>query len=79
MQPPASQPGFADPDWSAEAFLAGLKEIIPAVQRLQCKQIILLSGKRIEGAAPGKQHTAAIEALKRAADISERGEYRRRD
>lgn len=60
--------GFADPS-GADAFLAGVKEILPAVQRLQCKQIILLSGKRIEGAAAGSQHTAAIEALKRAADL----------
>jgi hydroxypyruvate isomerase len=36
---------------------------------LQCKQIILLSGKRIEGAPPQSQHTASIEALKRAADV----------
>ncbi len=36
---------------------------------MQCKQIILLSGKRIEGAPPRSQHTASIEALKRAADV----------
>ena len=43
--------GFADPSGGA-AFLSGLKDLIPAAKRLQCKQIILLSGKRIEGAAP---------------------------
>ena len=52
-----------------EAFIAELKGFIPAVQRLGCGQIILLSGKRIEGAAPGVQKAASIEALKRAADI----------
>jgi hydroxypyruvate isomerase len=36
---------------------------------LECKQIILLSGKRIEGAPAGAQHNASIEALKRAADV----------
>ncbi len=60
--------GFADPS-GGDAFLAGLKELIPAAKRLQCKQIILLSGKKIEGAAPGSQHAASIEALKRAADV----------
>jgi hydroxypyruvate isomerase len=62
------QAGFADPA-GQEAFLSGLKAIIPAAKRLQCKQIILLSGKVIDGAPAGSQHTASIEALKRAADL----------
>jgi hydroxypyruvate isomerase len=61
-------PGFADPS-GGDAFLSALKDLIPAAQRLQCKQIILLSGKRVEGAAAGSQHAASIEALKRAADV----------
>jgi hydroxypyruvate isomerase len=61
-------PGFADPA-GGDAFLSALKELIPAAQRLQCKQIILLSGKVIEGAPTGSQHAASIEALKRAADV----------
>jgi hydroxypyruvate isomerase len=60
--------GFADPS-GGDAFLSDLKELIPGVKRLECKQIILLSGKKIEGAAPGSQHKASIEALKRAADL----------
>src|SRR6202161_345308 len=60
--------GFADPS-GGDAFLSALKDLIPAAQRLQCKQIILLSGKRIDGAPPGSQHAASIEALKRAADV----------
>jgi hydroxypyruvate isomerase len=52
-----------------DAFVAELKRFIPTVQRLGCGQIILLSGKRIEGAAPGVQRTASIETLKRAADF----------
>ena len=61
-------PGFADPS-GGDTFLTALKSLIPAAQRLQCKQIILLSGKRIEGAPPQSQHMASIEALKRAADV----------
>jgi len=58
--------GFADPSGS-EAFLSELKALIPTAQRLQCKQIILLSGKRIEGSS--SQHEASIATLKQAADI----------
>jgi hydroxypyruvate isomerase len=60
--------GFADPV-GGDPFVAELKGFIPTVQRLACGQIILLSGKRIEGAAPGVQRAASIETLKRAADI----------
>jgi hydroxypyruvate isomerase len=60
--------GFADPS-GGDAFLAELKAFIPAVQRLGCGQIILLSGKRVEGAAPEAQKAASVEALKRAADV----------
>lgn len=60
--------GFADPA-GTDAFLTDLQAILPAVKRLEARQLILLSGKRIEGAPNGQQHTASIEALKRAADI----------
>src|SRR5437868_7425620 len=60
--------GFADPA-GGDAFLAELKGFIPTVQRLGCGQIILLSGKRIDGAAPGAQRAASIEALKEGAEI----------
>ncbi len=60
--------GFADPA-GGDAFVAELKGFLPAVQRLGCGQIILLSGKRIDGAAPGVQRAASIEALKRGAEI----------
>ena len=61
-------PGFADPS-GGDTFLSALKDLIPAAKRLQCNRIILLSGKRIEGAAAGRQHAASIESLKRAADV----------
>jgi hydroxypyruvate isomerase len=60
--------GFADPA-GGDGFVAELNGFIPTVQRLGCGQIILLSGKRIEGAAPGVQRAASVETLKRAADI----------
>jgi hydroxypyruvate isomerase len=65
--------GFAVPS-GTDAFLKDLKDLIPAARRLGCKQIILLSGKRADGAAPGQQRAVAIEALKRASDmLSEAG------
>jgi hydroxypyruvate isomerase len=60
--------GFADPS-GGDGFIAELKGLIPMVQRMGCGQIILLSGKRIEGAAPGVQRAASIETLKRAAEV----------
>ena len=60
--------GFADPSGS-EAFLSELKALIPTAQQLQCKQIILLSGKRIENAPAQSQHEASIATLKQAAEI----------
>ena len=60
--------GFADPA-GGDAFVAELKSFVPMVQRLGCGQIIFLSGKRMEGAAPGVQRAASIETLKRAAEI----------
>jgi len=60
--------GFANPA-TADAFLAELRTLIPIAQRLRCPQVILLSGKRLDTAAPGVQHQASIDTLKRAADI----------
>jgi hydroxypyruvate isomerase len=65
--------GFADPA-GGEAFLAELKTLIPVADRLGCRQIILLSGKRMGAAGAGSdeipaQHTASIETLKRAAEL----------
>ncbi len=60
--------GFADPS-GGDGFVAELKAFVPAMQRLGCGQVILLSGKRIEGVAPGVQYVASVEALKRAAEV----------
>jgi hydroxypyruvate isomerase len=60
--------GFADPS-SGDAYVAELKGFIPTLQRLGCGQVILMSGKRIEGATPGAQKAASIETLKRAAEV----------
>jgi hydroxypyruvate isomerase len=60
--------GFADPS-GGDGFGAELKGFIPTMRRLGCDRIIFVSGKRIEGAAPGVQKAASIETLKRAAEV----------
>ena len=60
--------GFADPS-GGDAFLSELKGLIPVAQRLQAGQIILLSGKRIEGISRQDQHAASVATLKRAAEL----------
>jgi hydroxypyruvate isomerase len=66
--------GFADPA-GGDAFLSELKTLIPVASRLGCRQIILLSGKRIVAPVADSesdravQHAASIETLKRAADL----------
>lgn len=66
--------GFADPS-GCDAFLSELKTLIPVASRLACRQIILLSGKRIASPAADSesenpaQHSASIETLKRAAEL----------
>ncbi len=61
--------GFADPA-AGPALLAELDRHFVIADKLACRQIILLSGKRLPDAASGAQHAASIENLKRAADLA---------
>ena len=63
------QQGFADPK-ELDAFLAELKELITAARKLECPEIILLTGNHVEGLSREVQHNACIEALKRGADLA---------
>jgi len=58
--------GFADP---GDTYLTELKNLVAINERLECKQIILVSGKRVEGAAEGSQHQTCIDTLKQAAEV----------
>jgi hydroxypyruvate isomerase len=60
--------GFADPS-GGDGFIAELKVQIAGAKRMGCKQLILLSGKRIEGASPESQRAVSIETLKRSAEL----------
>ncbi|MFY9805458.1 MAG: TIM barrel protein [Candidatus Acidiferrales bacterium] len=61
--------GFAVPDESAD-FMTQLAAQISAARELECSQIILLSGKRVEGLDPKAQYRTCIENLKRAGDAA---------
>jgi hydroxypyruvate isomerase len=60
--------GFADPN--GDAFIDDLKSLIPIVNRLGSKQIIFVSGKRLD-VPQAVQHQACIDNLKRAVPLLE--------
>lgn len=62
------QAGFSDPA-DTERFITQLRAQIEAAKRLECPQIILLSGKRVEGITTEAQLRTSIDNLKRAADL----------
>ncbi|MGC2164312.1 MAG: TIM barrel protein [Silvibacterium sp.] len=62
------QAGFSNPADTSQ-FMTELKAQIEAAKRLQCPQIILLSGKRVDELNPEAQQNASVENLKRAADL----------
>jgi hydroxypyruvate isomerase len=61
--------GFADPR-ATDALLAEFTTLIPIARELECPQIILLSGPRIDGMPREIQYTACVENLKRVADMA---------
>jgi hydroxypyruvate isomerase len=61
--------GFADPN-GGEEFLSQATTQMKAANELESPQINLKSGNRIDGVAPAAQHAAAIENLKRTADLA---------
>lgn len=63
------QAGFAVPD-ETSLFLQQFEEHLDAAVALNCPQVILLSGKRVEGLGPDRQREVAVENLKRAAEMA---------
>jgi hydroxypyruvate isomerase len=60
---------FCNPDESAE-FMTQFRSQMEAAKRLDCPQIILTSGRRVESLSPQAQFQAAVDNLKRAADLA---------
>jgi hydroxypyruvate isomerase len=63
--------GIADPD-AREAFLSDLRQALPAMEKIECPAIIVLSGNVVPGKSHNDQHQSCIEGLKRAAEIAEK-------
>lgn len=61
--------GFAVPDETAD-FLNQMQEQIDYAKRLECPQIILLSGKKVTQTNPETQKQTTVDNLKRAADLA---------
>jgi len=67
--------GFCNPNES-DAFMTQLSAQLHAARELNCPQIILLSGKRVEGLDPNVQYRTSIENLKRAAEVASKNNIR---
>jgi hydroxypyruvate isomerase len=63
--------GVADPD-AREAFLSDLRQALPAMEKIECPAIIVMSGNVVPGKSHEDQHQSCIEGLKRAAEIAEK-------
>lgn len=61
--------GFADPT-ATDALVVEFRAVASLAIELDCPQIILLSGPRIDGAPPETQYRASVENLKRIAEIA---------
>ena len=61
--------GIADPG-GRDAFLTDLQNFFPVAHKLECQEIIVLSGNKVEGVSSQAHHEACIEALKRGADLA---------
>ena len=63
--------GVADPA-ARGAFLSDLRQALPAMEKIECPAIIVLSGNVVPGKSHNDQHQSCIEGLKRAAEIAEK-------
>jgi hydroxypyruvate isomerase len=52
-----------------DAFLADVKNLLPAMAKLECPALIVLTGNRVPSLSHEAQHANCVEALKRAADV----------
>jgi hydroxypyruvate isomerase len=62
--------GVGDPD-AREAFLSDLRQELPAMDKIGCRGIIVMSGNVVPGKSRAEQHQSCVEGLKRAAEIAD--------
>jgi len=63
--------GVGDPR-AREAFLSDLRQALPAMDKIDCHAMIVMSGNVVPGLSRTAQHQSCIEGLKRAAEIAEK-------
>ena len=61
--------GIADPNQRSK-FLEELKEMLPMMEQLECRSLIVLSGNSAPELSREAQHQSCIEGLQRAADLA---------
>jgi hydroxypyruvate isomerase len=62
--------GVGDPS-AREAFLLDVRTELKIMEKIECPQLIVMSGNVVPGLAPGAQHASCVEGLKRAAELVE--------
>ena len=61
--------GIADPTQRVK-FLEELGRMLPIMEKLECRSLIVLSGNTVPGLSREAQHQSCIEGLQRAADLA---------
>jgi hydroxypyruvate isomerase len=61
--------GIADPAQRGK-FLEELGRMLPIMEKLECRSLIVLSGNAVSGLSREAQHQSCIECLQRAADLA---------
>ena len=61
---------LCDPQQRA-AFVGGLRNFLPAMEKLDCPTLILLSGNKVSDLSPEAHHQSCIDTLKAAAEVVE--------
>lgn len=59
---------LADPS-QRDTFVAGVRNILPIMDRLECPTLIVLSGNAVPGLAREAQHQSCIDGLKQASEL----------
>ncbi len=62
--------GVGDPS-AREAFLADVRAELKIMEKIECPQLIVMSGNVVPGLSPEAQHGSCVEGLKRAAELAE--------
>ena len=60
---------------SRNHFLGSLRNMLPTLEKLECPNLIVLSGDQVPGLSRAQQHAACVETLLRAAELVDKTPY----